>query len=599
MKQPIEPRKDIYERRYENGTWIYSLIDYGKKLTTNERLRITHTVPAILSESRYHTKEELDKAGYHFMEGGEKHQFEAHHPDSPPSRFTTHLRLSERELEQCGLLEELGELRQMALNPKFQTGLAATMKRRYRDYPAMKGMQYEIGVTRRPGHGAKRLQMAEILRRDEDSSKKEFFHRARSLGQKLLDIWIPEYKDTHSFQDVEWHRNAAMSFSEETSTTLNSMQLNYTKQGTAVADVLKGKDHLHCDKNDQPTSYSIVFFMSNFDDWYCPGHFINTTWRTIFPASPFQVYIFSGRTWHYGAGAGAYPEWVGPGHPLRLPAPSVQVPTLDPLAASNKMGCNMVVYPNRRLLNPMFKEANIEIWQPQGRHVFTNIQTQQEWKLRIFIKQEVLFKIVAALRTDELLQKHFPQWIRNWWWMMTFAPDMFWHGARDLLGDAEKSSLAYFKELEEALTLNSATDENNEQNTDATLQSNGKKKRIYPSKEDKAITRGFSAYYEGLSKEWEYLRTTDPDWFIGRFWWIDPTTRAKTYPSREMAVKTIALISAGPGKQLADLEDDLAQAYDGFGHYYGETIFTEPESRAFDPAIDTVPANPGWVPNPY
>ncbi|KAJ8062269.1 hypothetical protein OCU04_008817 [Sclerotinia nivalis] len=596
MTQPIELRKDIYERRYENGTWIYSLIDYGKKLTTAECLRITHTAPAILSESRYHTKEELDKAGYHFMEGGEKHQFEAYHPDRPPSRFTTHLRLSERELHQCGLLEGLGELRQMALNPEFQTGLAATMKRRSANYPARKGMKYDIGVTRKPGHGAKKLQMAEILRRDEDGSRKEFFHRARILGQKLLDIWIPEYKDTHSFQDVEWHRNAAMTFGEETNTTLNSMQLNYTKQGTAVADSLKEKAHLRCDKDDQPTSYSIVFFMSNFDDGYCPGHFINNTWRTIFPASPFQVYIFSGRTWYYSAGAGAYPEWVGPGHPLRLPAPSVQLPTLDPLAASNKMGCNMVVYPTRRLLNPMFKEFNIEIWQPQGRHVFTNIQTQQEWKLRIFIKQEVMFKIVAALRTDELLQKHFPQWIRNWWWMITFAPDMFWHGAGDLLGDAEKSSSAYFNGLEEKLALDSTRDENNEQNTNATLQSNGRKKRAGPSKEDQAITREFSAYYESLSKEWECLRTTDPDWFVKRFWWIDPTTGAKTYPSRDMAVKTIALISAGPSKQLVDLEDDVAQAYDGFHGYKGETIFTEPESRAFDPAIDTVPVNPGWVP---
>ncbi|ESZ90361.1 hypothetical protein SBOR_9252 [Sclerotinia borealis F-4128] len=599
MDQSLELRNDIYQRQYEDGAWIYRLVDYKRKLLTTERLRITHTSPAILGESRYHTTEELEKAGYLFMEGGEKHQFEAQHPDKPPTRFTNHLRLSERELEQCGLLKELGELRQIALNPEFQQGLATTMKRKYPDYASRKGMHYEIGVTRQPGHGPRRLQMAEILRKDADGSKKDFLHRARILGQKLLDIWIPEYKNTHAFQEAEWHRNAAMTFGTDTNTTLNSMQLNYTKQGTSLAASLKGKAHLHCDKDDQPTSYSIVFFMSNFDDWYCPGHFINTTWRTIFPASPFQVYIFSGRTWHYGAGAGPYPGWVGPGHPLRLPAPSVQLPVLESTAADNKMRCNMVVYPTRRLLNPAFKEANVELWQPNGRHVFESIQTQQEWKLRLFIKQEVLFKIVAALQTDELLQNRFPEWIRNWWWMMTFAPDMFWHGAGDVSDDAENSALAYFKQLEEEKRKNNAGEEDNEQNGDANLQSTAPNKKYWPTKSERVITKAFATHYEELAEEWECLRTYDPDWFIEKFWWIDPTTGTKTYPSRNIAMKTIAAIAAGPSKQLKDLEEDLAQAYDGFGDYEGETIFTELESpRAFDPAVDTVPANPGWVPTP-
>ncbi|KAF5874907.1 putative transcription factor c2h2 protein [Botrytis fragariae] len=217
------------------------IIREDTRTALNERLRITHTIPAILSESRYHTVEELEKAGYHFMKGGEKHQFEAHHTDKPPTRFTSHLRLSEIELAQCGLLEELGKLREIAPHPDFQTGLAATMKRKYSYYQNKKGIQDEVGV--------KRLQLAEILRRDTDDSKKYFFHRALSLGQKLLDISIPGYENTHSFQDIEWRRNTAMTFNEESNTTLNSIQLNYTQQGTAIADALKGKAHLHCDKD--------------------------------------------------------------------------------------------------------------------------------------------------------------------------------------------------------------------------------------------------------------------------------------------------------------------------------------------------------------
>lgn len=597
MDQSARPRKDIYERRYEDGAWIYSLIDYKRKLTTSERLRITHTAPAILSESRYHTAEELGKAGYHFMKGGERHLFEAHHPDKPPSRFTNHLRLSEKELAQCGLLGDVGQLRQLALDPDFENGLAATMKRKYGSYPARKGKQYEVGVTRQPGYGARKLQLAEVLRSDADGSRKNFFHLARTLGQKLLDMWIPEYKNTHSFQDVEWHRNAAMTFGAESETTLNSIQLNYTKQGTALADSLKAKAHLHCDKDDQPTSYSVVFFMSNFDDWYCPGHFINTTWRTIFPASPFQVYIFSGRSWHYGAGSGPYPLWVGPGHPLRLPAPSVQLPTLCLSAADNKMRCNLIVYPTRRLLDPTFKEANIELWQPQGLHVFTSIRTHQEWKLRMFIKEEVLIKIVASLQPNELLQKSFPEWIRNWWWMMTFDPNMFWHGARGLSDDAEKSTQAYFSHLEDTARDNSAQ-HSNEQNGDETSQSTIHKKSYWPPEAERIVTRKFTAHYEDLAKKWECLRTTDPDWFIEQFWWIDPATGVKTYPSRSMAVKTIAAVSAGPNMQLVELEKDIEQAYDGFRDNKGEPTFTEEESpRPFDPAVDIVPANPGWVPS--
>ncbi|TGO54164.1 hypothetical protein BCON_0111g00070 [Botryotinia convoluta] len=65
-----------------------------------------------------------------------------------------------------------------------------------------------------------------------------------------------------------------------------------------------------------------------------------------------------------------------------------------------------------------------------------------------------------------------------------------------------------------------------------------------------------------------------------------------------MAIKTIALVATGPCEQLTDLEEDIAQAYDGFGDYKGDTVFTELDSpRTFDPAVDTVPANPGWVPN--
>ncbi|KAF7953266.1 hypothetical protein EAE96_006478 [Botrytis aclada] len=589
MQNQIQLREDIYKRRYESGAWIYSLVDYPRKLTVNERLKITHTIPAILSESRYHTADELEKVGYHFMKGGEKHQFEAHHTDKPPTRFTSHLRLSEIELAQCGLLEEFGKLREIALHPDFQTGLATTMKRKYHNYPKSKGMQYEVGVTKQPGGGVKRLQLAEILRQDTDNSKKDFFHRARNLGQKLLDIWIPGYENTHSFQDIEWHRNTAMTFSEDSNTTLNSIQLNYTKQGTAIADALKGKAHLHCDRDDQPTSYSVVFFMSNFDDCYCPGHFINTTLKTTFPASPFQVYIFSGRTWHCGTGSGFYPEWVGPGHPLRLPAPSITLPALSPIASSNKMRCNMVVYPTRRLLAPKFKELNIELWQPQALHVFANIRTHQEWKLRLFIKQEVLFKLIASLETKVLLQKHFPEWIRNWWWMMTFAPDMFWHGADDLSRNAEERSLAYFKQLKDEIDNN---------NTKEPLPTKtGKNKKVWPTKEERAVTKRFSTHYEDLA-DWLSLRTTDPDWFIELFWWIDPDTGAKTNPSRDMVIKTIALVATEPCAQLTDLEEDIAQAYDGFGDYKGDTVFTEIDSpRAFDPAVDTVPANPGWVPH--
>ncbi|TGO54165.1 hypothetical protein BCON_0111g00080 [Botryotinia convoluta] len=367
-------RQDIYKRRYENGTWIYSLVDYSRKLTVNERLKITHTIPAILSESRYHTAEELEKAGYHFMNGGKKHQFEAYHTDKPPTRFTSHLRLSEVELAQCGLLEGLGKLREIALHPDFQTGLAATMKRKYSYYPQRKGMQYQIGVTKQPGHG-----------------------------------------------------------------------LNYTKQRTAIEDASKGKAHLHCDKDNQPTSYSVVFFMSNFDDWHCPGHFINTTWRTIFPASPFQV--------------------VGRSR--------------SSITITSSIGSTLV---------PKFKELNIEIWQPQGLHVLKNIRAHQEWKLRLFIKQEALFKLLALLETKVLLQKHFPEWIRNWWWMMTFAPDMFWHGADDLSHNAEERSLAYFKQLE---------DETDKNNTKEPLPTKtGKNKRVLPTEEERAITKRLSAYYE-------------------------------------------------------------------------------------------------------
>ncbi|KAB8290877.1 hypothetical protein EYC80_008514 [Monilinia laxa] len=569
MNQSTQSRKDIYERRYEDGAWIYSLIDYQKKLTTNERLRITHTAPAALSEFRYHTAEELEKAGYHFMKGGEKHLFEAHHPNKPPSRFANHLRLSERELAQCGLLGDVGELRQRVLDPHFENGLAATMKQKYRDYSVRKGKQYELGVMRQPGYGARKLQLAEVLRSDADGSKKNFFHLARTLGQKLLDIWIPEYKNAYLFQAVEWHRNAAMTFGAESETTLNSIQLNYTKQGTALADSLKAKAHLHCDKDDQPTSYSVVFFMSNFDD-----------------------------CWHYGAGSGPYPLWIGPGHPLRLPGPSVQLPTLSLCAADNKMRCNLIVYPTRRLLNPTFKEANIELLQSKGLHVFTSIQTHQEWKLRMFIKEEVLIKIIGSLQINELLQKGFPEWIRNWWWMMTFDPNMFWHGARGLSDDAEKSTRAYFNHLENNTRDNSAQN-NNEQNANQISQSTGQKKSYWPPEAERIITRQFTANYEDLAKKWEFLRTTNPGWFIEKFWWIDPATGVKTYPSRAMAVKTMATISAGPSEQLVELEKDIEQAYDGFRDNNGEPAFTEQESpHRFDPAVDTVPTNPDWVPSP-
>ncbi|TGO30740.1 hypothetical protein BPAE_0003g00240 [Botrytis paeoniae] len=137
-------------------------------------------------------------------------------------------------------------------------------------------------------------------------------------------------------------------------------------------------------------------------------------------------------------------------------------------------------------------------------------------------------------------------------------------------------------------------DEIDENNTKEPLPAKlGKNKRVLPTEEERAITKRFSAYYEDLAN-CESLRTTNPDWFIGLFWWIDPATGAKTYPSRDMVIKTITLVATGPCEQLTDLEKDIAQAYDGFG----DTVFTELDSsRAFDPAVDTVSANPGWVPN--
>ncbi|RAL61381.1 hypothetical protein DID88_009515 [Monilinia fructigena] len=66
-----------------------------------------------------------------------------------------------------------------------------------------------------------------------------------------------------------------------------------------------------------------------------------------------------------------------------------------------------------------------------------------------------------------------------------------------------------------------------------------------------------------------------------------------------MAVKTIATISAGSNRQWVESEKDIKQAYDEFHDYNGELAFTEQESpRPFDPAVDTIPANPGWVPSP-
>lgn len=128
-----------------------------------------------------------------------------------------------------------------------------------------------------------------------------------------------------------------------------------------------------------PTGYSGLCMMGHYDDDHFAGCFNLTPLGLTTVIGNCEIALFPAKLWmHCSSGSGTHDV---PSHdPRRLP-PS----PLDHLTAlPNRtpfMRLNVVVFPNKRCLNPTWRQVHHELYSEKGRDIFSSTRAHQGWMM--------------------------------------------------------------------------------------------------------------------------------------------------------------------------------------------------------------------------
>ncbi|KAN0089969.1 hypothetical protein V8E51_018548 [Hyaloscypha variabilis] len=199
----------------------------------------------------------------------------------------------------------------------------------------------------------------------------------------ILDLSFPD-SEKDPFRQ-QWAAEASLTMGED-NFNISSIQVNFSRLDEAMENGIKGKAHIHIDKNDDPKRLSLVLFLSKFPKDVFPGRFNITSAGLTCSAETFGALVFTGKHPHCGSGVGRYPDDLSPDSNLRATLPEgLEYPELEEEDYPD-MRISAIIYPRRDCmrqgttrLRKLTEEAALGAFiTRRGQREFENVEELQQ-----------------------------------------------------------------------------------------------------------------------------------------------------------------------------------------------------------------------------
>ncbi|KAH9213789.1 hypothetical protein DL95DRAFT_505135 [Leptodontidium sp. 2 PMI_412] len=590
----------------KNGEGKFILVRDPDMTQVERKLRSTR-MPMLLQENHLTTKRQLEEDDLVELVPNILYEVEFPSELGVPGEVGSVIKLTMERLQELGLLKEYLEVRAELLHKDKLPLLAKISQEEDSSYKKLVGTVYQTSLTRNPKSDPGSLHLSSLQRRQDEWNGKSINERLMKLVSKATRMVIPNIRG--GGREERWHAVASMTPYWDDNHETSSIQLNYTPQATSVNDALKKFAVGHTDSGDDPTGYSGLCGMSHFDESHFAGRFNLTPLGMTTTVGKCELLLFPAKLWlHCSSGSGTYD--VSPNDPRRLqPSPLDHLTKLP--ADTPFMRLNAVVFPNRRCLNPTWRQIHGELWTEKGRSIYPSTAAHQEWMMRIWIANEAeITHWLEKLAAEEECPDAGKDTVA---FRISFFRDHEACGPALLSKATEFMTKAFRSQLEQWKAGNNlrakASDEQAEKDArDAGLDCEDAEVKAQRIKKEKAANSKARMAYSAQSHIFPPVERALANDYRRLFAWLDENTGKLRYPSEECTTKTLEWCDK-PNDEFKNLLKkaeylDCGSRVSNAGGAGGAgsliipkvTWFNPDFHKEFDPLTDTIPGNPSWQP---
>ncbi|KAH7390189.1 hypothetical protein BKA64DRAFT_757318 [Cadophora sp. MPI-SDFR-AT-0126] len=324
-------------------------------MTQAERKLRSTRIPTILQETHLTTSRQLMKDAAVELIPNRLYEVEFPSNFGGSGEVGSVIKLSMEKLQELGLLDEFLEVRAELLHKDK--------------------LHFLQGYQMKKKAGS--ILFSNLQRRQDEWNGKSINDRLMKLVSKATKMVIPSISG--GGREERWHAVASMTPYWEDNQEVTSIQLNYTPQASSVKESIKKFAVSHTDTGDDPTGYSGLCMMGHLDDDQFAGRFNLTPLGLTTLIGKCEMLLFPAKLWiHCSSGSGTYAD--PPNDPRRLsPSPLdhfTRLPKETPF-----MRLNAIMFPNKRCLNPTWRQIHPELFSDKGRDIFPSTRAHQECML--------------------------------------------------------------------------------------------------------------------------------------------------------------------------------------------------------------------------
>ncbi|KAG4443529.1 hypothetical protein IFR05_001002 [Cadophora sp. M221] len=590
----------------KDGEGKFVLVRDPNMTQVERKLRSTR-MPMVLQEKHLITTRQLEEDNLVELVPNILYKVEFPPELSVPGEVGSVIKLTMERLQELGLLEEYLEVRAELLHKDKLPLLAKISQEEDSGYKNLMGTVYQTSLTRNPKSDPGPLHFSSLQRRQDEWNSKSLNERLMKFVSKATQMVIPDIRG--GGREERWHSVASMTPYWEDNHEASSIQLNYTAQHTSVTQALKKFAVGHTDSGDDATGYSGLCGMSHFDENHFAGRFNLSPLGMTTTVGKCELLIFPAKLWlHCSSGSGTYD--VPPNDPQRLqPSPLDHLADLP--AGTPSMRLNAVVFPNKRCLDPTWRQIHHELWGAMGRSIYPSTAAHQEWMMRLWIANEAeITHWIEKLAAEE----GYPDAGVN---TVAFRTSLFRN--HEAYGHALLTKATEFmtKSFRSQLEDWKATNKLNAQASDDQAEKDARKAglncenagvKAQRIKKEKLANNKVRAVYSAQSHVFQPVERASTTDYCRLFGWLDENTGQPRYPSEECTKKTLDWCDR-PNDEFQNLLKkaeylDCGSRVSNSSSAGGAgsliipkvTWFNEDFHKDFDPSTDTIPANPSWQP---
>jgi len=280
-----------------------------------------------------------------------------------------------------GHLPDLIEIQKYLLEKSWKKE-ALALQDNEKEYLKSRGSTFDLTFSTEPGNKLGCIHVSKVAKTNTAAHNDCVQRLIRVMTAILNEHLAGEVALEH--RQIRWAVNASITAGNEDNQWLSHIQLNVTELQQGLPASLKRAGHAYFDKNDEPSLWSVLLFLSHLPDNYHPGILAVYSTRVCCPCETYGAVVFTGTHPHSGSGKGPLPSNYSkppkPAHLLNIPP----LPAHLPYTRLHAVG-----YPRNNNIEARERQVNDELDQPSALGAFGTAQNWAEWKMRRYIKQNI------------------------------------------------------------------------------------------------------------------------------------------------------------------------------------------------------------------